>query len=238
MKRIFTYYLLLFSLSVSFSVAQEKVSPVTCGADLVSGYIWRGTPFNMAPNFQPWIDLTYKGFSLGAWGSINFTGDFHEPDLYLKYSTSKFSVGLNEYHTDGVDYFNFKKGETKHTLDFFAAYTGKVQFLASVLVLGSDHNIESINLDSTLNFSKDQNYSTYLEVSYPMEFTGFKLVPTLGIILQESYFYGTEDWGIINASIKGTKEIKITDSFSLPVSMSVIVNPLNERVFYVLSISL
>ena len=61
---------LLLGLSMTVpatSIAQDKVE-ASVGADLVSGYIWRGQDLG-GVSIQPSLSVAYKGFSLGAWGS-------------------------------------------------------------------------------------------------------------------------------------------------------------------------
>ena len=50
------------------SMAQNKVE-ADIGADLVSGYIWRGQDLGNV-SIQPSASVSYKGFSLSGWGSV------------------------------------------------------------------------------------------------------------------------------------------------------------------------
>ena len=76
--------------------AQDKVE-ASVGADIVSGYIWRGQDLG-GVSLQPSASIAYKGFSLEAWGSVgiektNADGyDAKELDLILGYSTGGFSI--------------------------------------------------------------------------------------------------------------------------------------------------
>ena len=62
--------LLLTGFAPSAMLAQDKVE-ASVGADLVSGYIWRGQDLG-GVSIQPSLGIAYKGFSLGAWGSVGF----------------------------------------------------------------------------------------------------------------------------------------------------------------------
>ena len=57
-------------LSPAVLMAQDKVE-ASVGADLVSGYIWRGQDLGNV-SIQPSLSIAYKGFSLSAWGSVGF----------------------------------------------------------------------------------------------------------------------------------------------------------------------
>ncbi|MDR2859672.1 MAG: hypothetical protein LBV64_04685, partial [Mediterranea sp.] len=50
------------------AIAQDKTE-VSVGADVVSGYIWRGTELG-GVSVQPGITLSRSGFSLTAWSSV------------------------------------------------------------------------------------------------------------------------------------------------------------------------
>ena len=78
-------------LSPAVLMAQDKVE-ASVGADLVSGYIWRGQDLGNV-SIQPSLSIAYKGFSLSAWGSVGFEkSDTKEFDLTLGYGIGGFSV--------------------------------------------------------------------------------------------------------------------------------------------------
>lgn len=92
--------------------AQDKVE-ASVGADIVSGYIWRGQDLG-GVSFQPSASIAYKGFSLEAWGSVgiektNADGyDAKELDLILGYSTGGFSISITDYwFNTGAGYFHY-----------------------------------------------------------------------------------------------------------------------------------
>ena len=78
------------------AMAQDEVE-ASVGADLVSGYEWRGQDLG-GFSVQPSMSVAYKGFSLGAWGSVGLDKeDTKEMDLTLGYSTGGFSVSVTDY---------------------------------------------------------------------------------------------------------------------------------------------
>lgn len=94
------------------SIAQDKVE-ASVGADLVSGYIWRGQDLG-GVSIQPSLSVAYKGFSLGAWGSAGIeSADTKELDLTLGYCTGGFSISVTDYwFNGGPGYFHYG---THHT---------------------------------------------------------------------------------------------------------------------------
>ena len=54
----------------------------------------------------------------------------------------------------------------------------------------------------------------------------------------DGWHSGTGDFGIVNIGVTKSKEIKITDSFSLPIRGAVIFNPDSEQLYILSGISL
>ena len=71
----------------------------------------------------------------------------------------------------------------------------------------------------------DPDNSLYLEASVPVSsFEDVDMSLTAGMVAGESAFYGTEGTAFVNLGISASKDLVITDSFSVPVSVSYIVN--------------
>ena len=70
MKKSFRKTTFLSALAIAvpaMGMAQDKVE-ASVGADFVSGYIWRGQDLG-GVSIQPTLSVSYKGFSLSAWGT-------------------------------------------------------------------------------------------------------------------------------------------------------------------------
>lgn len=116
---------LLLGLSMTVpatSIAQDKVE-ASVGADLVSGYIWRGQDLG-GVSIQPSLSVAYKGFSLGAWGSAGIeSADTKELDLTLGYSTGGFSISVTDYwFNGGPGYFHYGTHHTSHVFEAQIGY--------------------------------------------------------------------------------------------------------------------
>ena len=85
MKKSFRKTTFLSTLAIAvpaMGMAQDKVE-ASVGADLVSGYIWRGQDLG-GVSIQPTLSVSYKGFSLSAWGTTGIEKeDTKEIDLTL-----------------------------------------------------------------------------------------------------------------------------------------------------------
>ena len=148
-------------------------------------------------------------------------------------TSGSFTVAITDYYfpypgstSDGMDFFNYKSaGDGAHWVEPAVAYEGPASFPISLFVGMMAHN--------------DPDYSTYAQVSYPIKFKGdVEVGLSAGASLMKSDFYSTDGFGLLNIGITGTKALKITDSFSLPLSVAYIVNPNHKTDFLVLGVAL
>jgi hypothetical protein len=251
MKKIHAILLLFIILLIPFSmtVAQEKdgLKP-ELGCDIVSSYIWRGSPVYaalgeqnvLAPSLQPAFSLNFKGLELGTWGSIDFTGTYKELDLYLAYSLKGFTATVTDYYWAGdwiVDnYFEYQSDSTSHCIEASLGYKGKkipFSILVATMVYGADMQFED---------AEKHAYSTYIEAGYTFTVKDYNLDLFLGVTPMDGMYgdgYGGKDgFAVVNTGITGSKSIKITENFSLPVKASVIANPQAKKLFLVFALSI
>ncbi len=208
-------------------IPKIKAQEWNTGVDIYSSYIWRGIKFGTGAAFQPSVEFSAGGFAIGAWGSFS-TGDDEaaEADLYAGYSfelgeSSSLSLTLTDYYFPGSNYFK----STSHFIEPMATLgLGNFSFTAAYMFYDGAGN-------------GDASGDLYLQASLsagPVDLT----------IGGGNGQYSVEDAGkddkfaISNIGIGTSKEIKITDSFSLPVSGSVILNPSAEQLYVVIGISL
>ncbi|MBN1927216.1 MAG: hypothetical protein JW798_15390 [Prolixibacteraceae bacterium] len=219
-------------------VAFGQVSAqVTTGVDLYSSYIWRGAKFGTGPAVQPWLDVTAGGFSIGAWGSVNTGGwdgtyatnddgtadidengilkytnpEAFEMDLYLGYS---FDFGLGITVTDyyfGGEWFDF----------------GGNHFIEPSI----SFEVGDFSILGAYMFGPDTG-DAYVEAGYS--------IGDVGLFVGAGNGQYTSDGGFMlcNVGVSTSKEIPITEKFSLPVSGSVILNPSTQGFFIAVGISL
>ncbi len=215
--------------------AQDKVE-VSAGADLVSSYIWRGQDLGGAA-IQPSLGVSYKGLSLTAWGSYGLTDhkDTKEFDLTLGYSTGGFSVGVTDYFciapgTDYADlkYFMYESHKTSHVFEAFVGYDfGPVSVLWNTNFAGAD----GLSGD-------DRAYSSYFEASAPFTLGGVDMSFTAGLVPWETTSYAdASGFAVTNLTLKGSKSIKISPTFSLPLFASITANPSASKVYLTAGIS-
>lgn len=224
----FSYSSMLFLVAAPLAASAQSV---TVGADFVNRYVWRGFDFGESFSVQPTLAISGGNFEIGSWASYSIAADgagANEHDLYVGYSVESeqagtFSVGLTDYYfpsPDGGGFFNFDSdGDGSHWLEPYASYSAPGSFPVTIYLALMAHN--------------DPDNSLYLEGSLPLEVGGTALSATFGLVVGESAFYSVESTSVVNMSLSAEKELKITDSFSLPVFASYILNPTHERTFLV-----
>lgn len=250
MKKRFTAIIFLTILSLtgiySFAQSETKENPFDLSIDLASRYVWRGTDFGGSPSIQPGIEYNYKGLSVGTWGAFttNMTGA-QELDIYIGYTflNDMFTFTVTDYFfpdesIDNNDYFEYGNDITGHVFETSFSFNGTKDLPLGILIASNIYGADAKRLDDDGNITGNQ-YSTYAEVSYSFNhidvFAGMNLI-TPDTDKGESGFYGN-DLGFINIGCTVSKDIKITDSFSLPLSVSLINNPQKEKFFLVATMS-
>ncbi len=214
------------------AMAQDKVE-TTIAADFVSQYYWRGLDLG-AISLQPTLGLGYKGLSLTAWGSVGISepSDTKEFDLTLAYETGGFHVGVTDYwfNNPNEKYFAYKAHETSHVFEANVGYDfGPVALNWYTNFAGHD------------GYTKKgkRAYSSYFEATAPFKLGGCDWEAALGVVPYATSFYGDANgFAVTNVSVKATKDIKITKSFSIPLFAQVAANPSTEKAYLVVGFTL
>jgi hypothetical protein len=231
--------IVLFAMGLAMSVttfAQEMET--TIGADVVSQYIWRGQDLGGA-SLQPTLGVTYKGLSLTAWGNVGLTNpaDTKELDLTLGYTIGGFNVSITDYWFDqgGDDpegrYFKYDAHGTNHTFEANIGYDfGPVALQWFTNFAGKDG----------LNKDGKRAYSSYVEVAVPFKLATVDWTAVAGAVpfATSSYNDWTGGFAVTNLALKATKDIKVTDSFTIPVFGQVVANPCTQKAYLVFGLTL
>ena len=88
------------------------------------------------------------------------------------------------------------------------------------------------------NKSDKRAYSSYVEANVPFKLASVDWTATAGAVPFATDFYGTTGFAVTNVALKATKEIKVTDSYSIPVFGQVVGNPCSQKAYLVLGITL
>ena len=192
--------------SISTVIAQEEESNWGVGADFVSRYVWRGTDFGNAPAIQPTIEFSKGNFSIGAWGSYALSASTYlEADLYASYS---FDFGLDIIATDyyfPAAVFGVVTDSSWFDTDSHTFEIGLSQAVGDFYISG----YYFLNADTDI----------YLEAGY-----SFKNLNIFAGFGNQSYT-NSGDFNLVNFGVSTSRDLAISDKFSLPLTGAFIVNP-------------
>lgn len=214
------------------AAAQERIE-ATVQADVVSSYIWRGQDLGEV-SLQPTLGLAYKGLSLTAWGNVGLSdpSDTEEFDLTLAYSTGGFNIGVTDYWFNKPNdrYFSYAAHETSHVFEANIGYDfGPVAVQWYTNFAGNDG----------VNKSGKRAYSSYFEVSAPFRLAGCDWTAAVGAVPYATTSYSNANgFAVTNVSVRATKDVRITKTFSLPLFAGVTANPSTEKAYMVFGFTL
>lgn len=212
------------------ALAQDKVE-ATIAADFVSQYIWRGLDCGNV-SVQPTLSIAYKGFSLSAWGSVGFKSeDTKEFDLTASYTTGGLTVAVTDYWFDDPEprYFYYNAHSTSHVFEASVAYDfGLLSAAWYTNFAGNDG----------LTPSGKRAYSSYVEVNAPFRLATCEWTGTVGAVPYATTFYDTSGFAVTNVALKASKDIKITDTFSIPIFGQLTANPCSQKAYLVFGFTL
>ena len=237
-----SFLLILAGISLK-GIAQESKPTnfkLSAGADFATSYLWRGFELGNSPAVQPWGEFSYKGFTLGTWGSYSFTGDYKEVDLYAKYTYKTFTLNFVDLFFPGYEgldqnFFNFKQSSTGHCGELGLSFNGseKIPFsvFGGVILYGT-------STDPNPSDSTKMNYSTYFELKYLGTLNDYPYEVFAGFTPTQSTFYLTNGFAFINLGATVKKSIKLTEDFSLPMKLTLSLNPEIKKIYLSLLISI
>jgi hypothetical protein len=205
-------------------------------------------------------------FTVGAWGAYSLSGTQtgQEADLYLSYTIKQlFSITLTDYflpdeESSSFNYFNLNtdwdkidsgdKEQTGHLLEAAFSFNGTenipITLMLAVNIWGAD-NRKYENISGNMVPVDKIVMSKYLELGYSTNVNEVGIDLFAGMPLdfpdtdngEPAGFYGQTQFGLINLGISLTRDIQMTDIFSLPVSVSMITNPEAGNIYMVFGIS-
>lgn len=225
------FSLLCLNLRAGTPIPKSDTVPavtVAGNVDLMSRWIWRGLDFGHAPSIQPALTVSWKGFSLGAWGAYKLNGEGgQETDFFLSKTIAFVTIAVWDYwsfyDTAGFNYFDYDKKTTAHLLEAQVLLSGNKSIPFNLLV-------------SYFFYGADTSNSIYMELQYFHQFKPVDLVVFAGCQPKGTYYAPKAAFVNIGCTVK--KSIPVTDRFSLPLSLSLIFNPDVKSVYLVAGITL
>lgn len=229
--------IVLFAMGLVVSLAthaQEKVETTICG-DIVSSYIWRGQDLGNV-SLQPTLGIGYKGLSLTAWGSVGLSdpSDTKEFDMTFGYTIGGLNIGITDYWlNNGLDpenrYFKYETHETNHVFEANVGYDfgpASVQWFTNFA--GNDG----------MNNNGKRAYSSYVELTVPFKLATVDWIATAGAVPFSTDFYGTDGFAVTNLALKAARDIKVTETFAVPIFGQIVANPCSQKAYLVFGFTL
>ena len=233
------------------SIQKKKESKLEINVDLASRYIWRGQSWGGSYFVvQPTINYSITDkFVVGFWATSNFKNDYfysdgenstkgyQEINFNINYQVNSFlTLQLWDYYwpsvekIEGVDngFFNYGKNGVK-TVDAmlvfdFSEYDIPINATLSTFVAGNDFRYD----DDGEN--PKQNYTTYFEAGYTLEEIYKKITLDFlagAVFNNKAAYYSAGDYdkvSLINVSLKATREFKLSEKLTMPLSLNYIHN--------------
>lgn len=236
MKKFKEMALILIGLLSAGAVNAQDELEASVSADIVSNYIWRGGKLDESA-VQPSLGFGYKGLSLSAWGSYGLQSEpLKELDLTLAYKIGGLNIGVTDYwSTAGADrYFMYEAHRTNHVFEANVGYDfGPVSLQWYTNFAGADARDPETG---------KRAYLSYVEANIPFTFGGLDWNAAVGAVpySADTQFYDTnsKDFAVTNISLKASKDIKITESFSVPMFAQITANPSSQKAYMVVGVTL
>lgn len=234
MKRIYfivNLLLVLFCMQVQ-GQKDDNVS-FNIGADLVSSYVWRGA-YQTSVAIQPSMGFKMGGFSIAAWGSVPVSGTAKEVDFTVGYEAGGFSAAITDYWWAGegaYKYFKYSAHQTKHHFEGSLNYSLPIEKFPlslswNTMFAGEDY----------YKADGERAYSTYISAAYLFSIKGIGLKAEVGSTPWEGMY--ADGFSVVSIGLKASKEIRVTDGFSLPVFAQILANPKEQDIFFIFGFSL
>ncbi len=226
-KKIFLFSICLLVSTITLAQEKEKLK-VEIESDFVTSYLWRGQEL-AATSIQPSLFLSYRGLGIELWASHELEGKekYSEIDLTVAYKTGGFLFFIRDIFGGEKDYmkdcyFNYGN-KTNHTFEGTIGYDfGPIKLLWNTTFAGYDG----------VNNSGKRAYSSYAEAEIPFRLSGIDFMGSIGIVPYASTLLKAKGFAVTCLQLKAKKDIKITDSFCLPIFLETAANPATSN-FYV-----
>lgn len=235
LKKTTVLMAVVMSMPILATAQEEKKVETSVGADIVSSYIWRGQDLGNV-SIQPSLNVVYGGLSLGAWGSVGIDSqDTKEFDFTLAYTTGGLTLGVTDYwftsKASPAQYFHYGAHNTAHV------YEANIGYNFGPLAVNWYTNFAG---NDGVKANGDRAYSSFINLSAPFKLGGLDWSAEIGATPWETNFYngGANGFEVSNIGIGATKEVKITESFSVPAYAKITFNPATEGAYFVFGIKL
>ena len=228
--------LLIAGTFIASAVAPVSGQTIHFGVDVASRYIFRGTDQGSAPAIKPFLLAGRHGFEIGTLGSYLITPQTAEANLQAiraSYTKGPLTLGVTDL------YFPYRKGEWEERANFFN-FRGNLEgahFIEPYVSVGSTSTLP-IRVFMGYTIHNDPDHPLYLHVSYPFSLGETNLSLELGASGRKSSLYRNDNPAIIEVILSASGRVPLSDTLSLPIGLTYILNPHAERSYLVFHVSL
>ncbi|MCL2727207.1 MAG: hypothetical protein FWD56_02340 [Bacteroidales bacterium] len=227
MRTIYQAVAILSLLAVPVTgYGQEEKLTVDVGADLVSSFVWRGM-YQSGASIQPTLNFSAFGFTVGTWGSTDFSTYAKEIDFYLSYEIGGFSVGVADYWWNGESASYFRD-RCSHHIEANIGFTFGEKFPLS---LGVNTMLTG---EEDVDDTGKRLYSTYISVSFPFSIKKIDFETGIGISPRKG-MYG-DKFDVVAITARATKNFQLSPKYALPLFVELIFSPAQDNAFLVFGI--
>ncbi|MCT4637202.1 MAG: hypothetical protein N4A72_05805 [Bacteroidales bacterium] len=224
MKKTLTLFtLLLFAIVLK---AEEPVkNPFSIGATFKSRYILRGSMISNTFNLLPSISYSKGGFNAEVLGVYSVNGDYAEVGLFASYQYKFMKIGVADY---------FFPNENNAMNNYFSS-----QHMTEVRLKFCGLKKVPVYFDAWLTLNGDnKQYTSYMEAGYSLALK--KYAQNIDFFAGFTPYKGNyaDKFNFINVGAKLTKNIALTDKYSISVYSKLIVNPYKENVYLVFGMTI
>jgi uncharacterized protein (TIGR02001 family) len=239
--------LILICAGLAGSAAAESKIDFNTGVDLYNRYVWRGLDIASTPSVQPTMSIGCPaGFEFGIWGAYtlsNQASESDEIDFWLGYtgelnSGAVISAMVTDYYypNAGIDFFNFNNYDAvddddqpdpgAHIIELGASFSGPESF--------------PVTISGFINVHNDAGNNAYFQLDVPVTLNETDLNLFCGATPGSNDnpdYYGTDEFAFINLGVSAARDIEISDRFSLPLTVSFVLNPKAEISYLLVGMS-
>jgi hypothetical protein len=210
--------------------AAEPDTEISAGLDLTSRYLWRGLVLSPGVSVQPFMEISGKGFTAGAWGSSTLhPHEWQEIDLYLSYEWNYLKFSLFDYfYFNDQDptphFFDYRGNNTGHVLECKAAFTGTEKIPFRFL--------------SAYNFyGNDPDRSFYFEIAWMRNISDIDFELFCGYTPNAGFYHESRK-GFTNIGVCMVRNLIINEQIRMPLQIQLVYNPLVYKTFMVVTIGI
>ncbi len=229
-KLITTLALVLIVSSSSFSQTKADLS-----FSFFNRHEWRGFINQNSPTFEGSYTISNKNWSIGVWSGYGLTAEsFKEVDFYASYSIGRLKLTILDYYdyTDqnAAPLGKLSANSTNHIIDgrfdFTISKNFPLKLTGSTIFFGNDRKYST------------QDYSTYIELGYPIEALNWKYNFFVGGTTHKGMYSNSEGANIIRVGVETSHKIKISESTVIPTTLKLITNPRTEQIVFIIAVKI